>query len=118
MNKKYIIGVSSVLLAGSTMLAATPTYPGGESAIRQYLTENIQYPPRAINNGIEGIVQVEAIVSPDGKVVSAKPKNSLDPDLEKEAVRVVMTMSGWQAPVENGKPVNGVTIIDVTFNLP
>lgn len=118
MNKKYIVGIASVLLAGSSMLAATPTYPGGESAIRKYLLENIQYPSRALNNGIEGIICIEAVVNPAGKVVSAKAVNSLDPDLEKEAVRVVMSMSGWEAPMENGSPVEGVATIEVTFQLP
>lgn len=89
-----------------------PQYPGGESAMIQYLIENINYPESARLSGVEGTVLVQFIVKADGSLTDFQVARSVDPILDAEALRIVKAMPNFIPGTENGKPV------DVTFALP
>lgn len=112
----------TILLAGGISLAAsadsTPSFPGGEAAVEQYLAENIKYPAPAAENGIEGVVTVEFTVKADGTIGQIKIVRMLDPDLEQEAIRVVKNMPAWTPAEEGGKPVDKTVTLPVKFSLP
>lgn len=100
--------------------AATPaSFPGGEEQMQDFLSKNIQYPARAQNNGIEGVVQLTFTVGPDGRIGKISVERPLDPDLESEAVRVVRAMPAWvPATDDNGAPVSQSVSLPVKFRLP
>lgn len=77
------------------------SYPGGAEALQTYLTTNLQYPPEAKANGIEGVVSVLFVVKPDGTIGNIKIKRMVDPDLESEAIRLVKGMPKW-TPASDG----------------
>jgi len=89
-----------------------PQFPGGEAALKKYIDNSKDYPKRALEKGIIGTVYVEFIISKSGKVKDAKIARGVDPDLNKEALRVVNTLPLWKPGRENGKPV------DVTYTVP
>ena len=78
-----------------------PTFPGGEEALKKYIVENTKYPAIAMENGVEGIVVIGFMVNTDGTLSDLKVEKFVDPDLEKEALRVVSGMPAW-LPAEKG----------------
>ena len=94
-----------------------PSFPGGNKALFDYLSENIKYPILAEENGIQGRVIVTFVVEKDGSITEAKVVKSVHPSLDKEALRVVKGMPKWIPGVQNGVPVRTKYTIPVTFKL-
>lgn len=110
-----------ILLAGvifSSILAFAgdkPSFPGGDSALQAYLSKNTRYPSISQENGVEGIVTVGFVVSPDGSINQIKILKFIDPDLEKEALRVVAGMPAWIPAEINGVAVEAAAQVEVPF---
>ncbi|MCC8188473.1 MAG: TonB family protein [Bacteroides sp.] len=94
-----------------------PEFPGGQAALMQYLSKNIKYPTIAQENGTQGRVIVQFVVNTDGSVVDAQVVRSVDPYLDKEAIRVISTMPKWQAGMQRNKPVRVRYTVPVMFRL-
>jgi protein TonB len=94
-----------------------PEFPGGASALMQYLAKNIKYPTIAQENGTQGRVIVQFVVNKDGSIVDAKVARSVDPYLDKEALRVVSSMPKWKPGMQRNKPVRVKYTVPVTFRL-
>lgn len=94
-----------------------PTYPGGQSALFQWLSHNIKYPVEAEKHGTQGRVVTQFVVMPDGILDSIKVVNSVDPSLDNEAIRVIRAMPKWNPGMKNGKPVMTRYILPVSFRL-
>ena len=99
--KKLTLLLAAVLTSIVAMAASTPQFPGGKEALDSYIKENLKYPERPKNQGIEGIVTVEFTVNADGTVGAIKIVRLVDPDLEAEAIRLVKTMPAW-IPADGG----------------
>lgn len=94
-----------------------PQFPGGPQALFEYLSKNIKYPVVAEENGVQGRVIVTFIVELDGSVTNPKVVKSVDPSLDKEALRVVKSMPYWIPGRQNGSPVRVKYTVPVTFRL-
>lgn len=96
-----------------------PTFRGGDPAIefRKYIFENLEYPEIAAENGISGRVIVQFAVNNRGRVVDAVVVRSVDPALDKEAVRVVMASPSWTPGKQRGKAVKVLFTFPINFVL-
>ncbi|HNU77152.1 MAG TPA: M56 family metallopeptidase [Prolixibacteraceae bacterium] len=94
-----------------------PEYPGGEAALRKFISEKILYPVIAQENGIQGKVYVSFVVSADGSVRNARIARGVDPVLDKEALRVVNSMPRWTPGKQRGKAVNVSYTVPISFVL-
>ena len=94
-----------------------PMFPGGNEALMKWLSKNLKYPASAQENGIQGRVLVQFVVNKDGSIVEPKVLRSVDPALDKEALRVVSTMPKWQPGKQRGKTVRVRFTLPVTFRL-
>lgn len=94
-----------------------PSFPGGQGALMQWLRDNIKYPVIAAENGIEGRVIVQFVVSKSGSISNVNVVRGVDPSLDKEAVRVVSNMPNWTPGKQNGTTVNVRYTLPVTFKL-
>ena len=94
-----------------------PSYPGGNGALMQYLSSHIKYPVIAEKNGIQGRVICTFVVECDGSITDVRIAKSVDPSLDKEAVRVVSSMPKWIPGKQDGKPVRVEYTFPVTFRL-
>ena len=96
-----------------------PTFNGGDPAIefRKYIASNLEYPEIAAENGISGRVIVQFAVNARGKVVDAVVVRSVDPALDKEAVRVVMASPPWSPGKQRGKAVKVLFTFPINFVL-
>ena len=94
-----------------------PEFQGGQAALMAYLAKNIKYPTIAQENGTQGRVIVQFVVNKDGSIVDAKVVRSVDPYLDKEALRVINTMPKWKPGMQRGKPVRVKFTVPVMFRL-
>ena len=94
-----------------------PDFPGGQAALMQYLAKNIKYPTIAQENGVQGRVIVQFVVNQDGSIVDPVVVRSVDPYLDKEALRVIQMMPKWKPGKQRGKAVRVKYTVPVTFKL-
>ena len=95
-----------------------PEYPGGMSAMMNFLMENIKYPEDAKKAGKEGRVTCSFIIDKEGKVTEVHvAQSSGTQSLDEEAVRLVSLMPDWKPGKDKGEPVNVLYTIPVMFKL-
>ncbi|GJG43470.1 hypothetical protein PRLR5052_25080 [Prevotella lacticifex] len=94
-----------------------PSFPGGQWALMQYLANNIKYPVVAQENGIEGHVVVSFVVERDGSITDVQVVRSVDPSLDREALRVVRSMPKWIPGKQKGQAVRVKYNMPVSFRL-
>lgn len=94
-----------------------PEFPGGTAALMQFLGKNIKYPTIAQENGTQGRVIVQFVVNRDGTIVDPKVVKSVDPYLDKEALRVILSMPKWKPGMQRGKAVRVKFTVPVMFRL-
>ena len=94
-----------------------PEFPGGEDALRKYLIEHTKYPKNARKNKISGTVNVLFVIDENGEIGDVLVSNSVDPTLDKEAIRVVKNMPNWIPGKIRGKPVKSVQPLWFDFAL-
>lgn len=90
---------------------------GGANGLWLFLSNNVRYPAIAEENGIQGRVICTFIVERDGSITDVKVARSADPDLDKEAVRLLRSMPKWIPGLQNGSPVRVKFSLPVTFRL-
>ncbi|HSV88494.1 MAG TPA: energy transducer TonB [Bacteroidales bacterium] len=89
-----------------------PEFPGGEEARIQFIVENLRYPLRALEAGIQGNVFVTFVVEKDGSITDVKVLRGVGGCLDEEAVRVVKSMPRWIPGRQGDQPVR------VQFTMP
>ena len=88
-----------------------PEYPGGMSAMVEFLSKNVKYPKDAAKQKVEGRVLVWFVVETDGSLTDVK----VVPSLDAEAVRVVKTMPKWTPGKHNDQPVRVRFALPIVF---
>ena len=91
-----------------------PTFKGN---MNKWLKDNVKYPILAQENGISGRVFVAFVVEVDGSITDVKVARSVDPSLDKEAVRVVKAMPKWNPGKQRNKPVRVAFTVPINFTL-
>ncbi|MBL4716593.1 MAG: hypothetical protein COC01_04840 [Bacteroidetes bacterium] len=92
-------------------------YPGGQKELDKFIKIHLEYPKEALENKIEGSVQVAYDVNPKGKVFNAKIIRSLGYGCDEEAIRVVNLLRYSDAR-QRGMNVKLSTKITIHFKLP
>ena len=94
-----------------------PSFPGGDAELMKFLNTHIKYPAVAEENGIQGRVVATFVVERDGSITDVKVIKSVDPSLDKEAIRVLKSMPKWIPGKQNGSAVRVKYTVPVTFRL-
>ena len=95
-----------------------PSFPGGESALMQYLSGHIKYPQKARDQNLQGTVVVQFIVEKNGQISNIQTVGDpIGGKLEEEAKRVVKQMPHWHSGKQNGKPVRVQYSLPIRFIL-
>lgn len=94
-----------------------PDFPGGMVEFMKWLRKNLRYPPMARQQKIEGKVVVSFIIGKDGTPAAAKIVTSVDPLLDREALRVVRMLPKWKPGTQKGKPCQTMVCIPIVFKL-
>ncbi len=136
-----MLDLSQVVIPRSKRSRA-PEYPGGMRAMLTYLSQNVRYPARAANYGIEGQTIIGFVVEKDGstsdftvnsnrlttrrqtapflKLGNDERQRLQEESLEafaEEALRVVKSMPKWAPGVRYGQPVRVRYSLPVNFSI-
>lgn len=101
----------------SQVVEEMPVFPGGEKALVAYLKENLKYPSVPAENGVQGRVIVLFKVEADGSLTDVRIGGSVDPSIDREALRLVKAMPKWIPGKQDGKPVPVKFQLPITFSL-
>ena len=107
-SKQELTGVSRV----HTVVDKKPQFPGGNSALKEFIAKNMQYPSEARQKKEEGRVFVDFIVDKSGKITEISVIRGVSASLDKEAARLVQIMPNWTPGELRGK------IVDTKYTLP
>ena len=89
-----------------------PKYRGGQKAMVNFISRNMNYPKEAEKKSIEGKVIIQFIVDTFGRAKNAKIYKGICSDLDNEALRLTNLLNSWTPATQNGKKINS------TQNLP
>ena len=97
------------------ILDGIPSFPSGDSALFKFIAENLRYPnPESC---IQGRVVLRFVVDKQGYIKNVEVMRSLDPQLDKEAVRVVESMPCWNVRKSNGFAVDTYYTLPISFKV-
>lgn len=91
------------------------SFPGGSTALTQYIKANLRYPEECQEGAPIGRVILGFTVNKDGSLSNIKVEKSLVPILDEEAIRVLKSMPKWTPAKKNGKAVKSHATIPFTF---
>lgn len=93
-----------------------PLFPGGHTAMQDFLKERVQYPEAAKRARVKGKVLVSAIVDKDGNLTDFEILKDLGYGCGAEALRVCKMMPKWTPGQRDGQIVNSIVRIPVIFS--
>ena len=94
-----------------------PEFPGGMRECMNWLGKNVNYPATAQEKGIQGRVIIQFVVERDGSITEPKVVRGVNPDLDKEALRVVSAMPNWKPGKHKGEVVRVKYTLPVMYRL-
>lgn len=94
-----------------------PEYKGGEKRLMKFISRNVQYPKECYRKGMTGRVIVEFVIAKDGSIINAKIIQSVNKQLDKEALRVINSMPKWEPGKVESIPVNVSFRIPINFKI-
>ena len=95
-----------------------PSFMGGDAnTFSRWISQHVNYPQIAQQNGVQGRVTVQFTVMKDGSVGGVKLLRGIDPYLDKEALRVVASSPRWEPGRQRDRAVNVTYQFPVVFTL-
>jgi TonB family protein len=103
---------------GVTVVQEQPKFPGGDDSLISFLKNNLRYPAEAKLAKIQGLVYVGFLVDQIGKIKDVRLLNSVNKQLDDEALRVVNLMPDWIPGKAGDTPVGVEFILPIEFVMP
>jgi len=96
-----------------------PLFMGGKPEIEfnKYISKQLKYPERAIENGVQGSVILSFAINKNGWLEDLYVYNSTHPDLDKAAMEAVSTSPRWTPGKQRGKTLRVRYYFPVVFKL-
>jgi len=98
------------------LIEEKPQYPGGDTAMFKFITDNFQV-SEVQESQIGGKIFVQFVIESTGKVSNVKIARGIDPYLDQEALRVVKSMPNWIPGKQRGKTVPVSFILPINIEL-
>ncbi|NDV65257.1 energy transducer TonB [Bacteroides sp. 224] len=108
----------SELMNDSTVydiIKLVPSFPGGQMEMISFINKSIVYPEAAKEKGDQGMVLIQFIVEKDGTITNPTVFQSISPELDAEAIRIVNTMPHWVSGKLNEKSVRTKYTLPISF---
>ncbi len=101
-----------------TVVEQQPEFPGGESAMYKWISQNLTYPQEAVRNGFTGKVIVQFIVENNGSITGVSVvRDAVGAGAGPEAKRIIEKMPEWKPGRQNGRNVRVQFTIPISFSL-
>jgi len=94
-----------------------PQYPGGAVEFMKWLTRNLRYPSLAQQRKVQGKVVTVFYVEKDGSISGLQVTQSLSPECDREALRVLAMMPKWKPGIQHDQPCRTKVSIPIVFKL-
>lgn len=94
-----------------------PEYPGGRTALKEFVKNNLCYPKSALLYKVEGKVFLRYEVNNKGSVHSVKVVNGIGYGCDEEATRIIKLLK-YPHQINKGVKINTKFKITIHFNLP
>jgi TonB family protein len=113
------VAVEVALEMAFTMRGDPPVYrPGAAGVSTPVVVREVKpdYPEEVKQEGIQGLVELEGIVQPDGTIDNIRVTKSLDARLDREAAE---TLSQWRFKPgqKDGENVRVLVLVEITFSV-
>lgn len=99
-------------VSDNALVEVPASYPGGEAALLQFISQNLKYPSIAQEQELQGTVVVRFRVEKDGSIGKIVIKKSLSAECDEAAAEVVSKLKRFVPAKQQGHPV------PVWFTLP
>jgi len=93
-----------------------PSFPGGQKEMYAFIKRQIKYPSLSKANNIGGKVIVDFKIDTTGKVIEVKIKQSVNAEIDREALRIINSMPHWSPGFQDGTAVSVKYRIPIMFN--
>ena len=102
-----------------TYVEQMPVFKGGQDSLYRFIARNIRYPAEARENGIQGRVVVQFVITKEGSLEDAKVVQKGGSGLDEEALRVIdlMRTGYWLPGKHNGRTVPVRFTLPISFKL-
>jgi protein TonB len=85
--------------------------------LESFLSKSTKYPPKAVEEGVEGQVFVCFIIDENGKVTKPEVLKGIGFGCDEEALRVIKSLPDWKPGKMNGHPVKVRMRVPFKFRL-
>ena len=113
-SKKYkkMWGKDDANQASKMVVEQMPEFPGGQEKMAEFISRNT---PKSTTAGKHGIVFVNFLISPEGKILFPYVVHGLGKPYDSQAIRIVRVMPIWKPGKEKGKAVYVRSSLPVRF---
>jgi TonB family protein len=118
-----LIAAASLFLSGLAGAAAAQTgagtiYKPGDGVSLPRVVKDVKpkYSPEALRARIQGTVELDCVVEPDGMPREIRVTRSLDPDLDRRAIDALEQWR-FRPGTKDGEPVRVRVVVELTFTL-
>ena len=101
----------------SNEIEKMPEFPGGNTELLKFISQNLNWPPEAADMGIQGRIICGFVIEKDGTISIVEIVKSLDRLFDAEAIRVIKRMPEWTAGKKDGKPVRVYLMVPIIIKL-
>ncbi len=97
----------------SEELDSAPEFPGGNTEMFKFISENLNCPPEGAEMAIQGKIFCGFVIEKDGSINIIEVIRPLQNLFDAEAMRVIKRMPTWTAGKKDGKPVRVYFILPI-----
>lgn len=96
-----------------------PLFNGGNPNVEfaRFIAKHLKYPEIAAENGVYGRVTLQFVIDESGTLVDPVILKGVDPALDAEALRVVLSSPRWTAGMQRNKAVKVSYTFPINFRL-
>lgn len=95
----------------------TAYYPGGDSALYQYIYSHVILPDEVLREGLSGLVVVSFVVNADSTLSEIEIKKTYHPGSGEAVAKVFSDMPKWAPAIVNGQAISSTKYVPVKFKL-
>lgn len=101
-----------------TVVNQFPVYIGGEFSMMQHIAMELEYPPMARENNIQGRVVISLEIDENGNTSNYKIESGIGHGCDEAALKVVKSLpNGWTPALNNGKKARVKMTVPIRFVL-
>jgi len=101
-----------------TEVEISPGPKGGLNAFMKYIADNFEYPKQAVENGVNGTIQLSFIVEEDGRLTNVECIKDPGYGTGEAAVKLVQNYDKkWNPGIQNGRKVRVAYTLPIRLNV-